>query len=242
MSTATLGAANAVRWSKAKLMREAEFMAVARRLVAAKARYAAVAARTGVPWFVIAVIHQRESSQDWSRSLAQGDPWNAVSTHVPKGRGPFASWEDAAIDALAACPPYAAAHRDWSVGGTLTLLERYNGLGYFNRGLPSPYLWAGTDQYAKGKYVRDGVFDANVVDKQLGCAGLLMAMARLDRSVAFATGGARAPAIVVATSAAAATVAAGAAQMSAPWPVVAIAASVAIGVVAYLVWRARRRA
>ena len=242
MSTATLAAANAARWSHATLLREAEFTTVAKRLIAAKARYAAVAERTGVPWFVIAVIHQRESSQDWSRSLAQGDPWNAVSTRVPKGRGPFASWEAAAVDALTACPPYAAAHRDWSIGGTLTLLERYNGLGYFNRGLPSPYLWAGTDQYAKGKYVRDGVFDANVVDKQLGCAGLLMAMARLDRSVAFSANGALAPAVVVASGAAAATAAAGAAQAVLPWPVAILVAAVAVGVVGYLVWRARRRA
>ena len=34
--------------------------------LAAKARYQAVAAKTGVPWFVIAVIHQRESSQNFS--------------------------------------------------------------------------------------------------------------------------------------------------------------------------------
>jgi hypothetical protein len=35
-------------------------------------------------------------------------------------------------------------------GGALTLLEQYNGLGYANRGLPSPYIWSGTDRYLKG--------------------------------------------------------------------------------------------
>lgn len=67
----------------------------------------------------------------------------------------------------------------------MTLLELYNGLGYFRKGLPSPYVWSGTDQYKRGKYVADGVFDPNVIDKQLGCAGLVMAMQALDPSVAF---------------------------------------------------------
>ncbi|MFL6814014.1 MAG: hypothetical protein ACJ8EK_08230, partial [Bradyrhizobium sp.] len=107
--------------------------------------------------------------------------------HVPAGRGPFKSWEDAAVDALVLCPPFAARNEDWSIGGTLTLLETYNGLGYASRGIPSPYLWAGTDQYTSGKYVRDGLYDPNAVDKQPGCAGLLMAMMALDRTIASKT-------------------------------------------------------
>lgn len=182
---AALQTANTARWKKAKLTRASEFSPVAKRLVAAKSRYQAVSAKTGVPWFVIAVIHQRESSQNFGRSLAQGDPWNQVSTHVPKGRGPFSSWEAAAVDALAVCPPYASKWKDWSAGGTMTLLEQYNGLGYANKGIPSPYVWSGTDQYVSGKYIADGVFSAATVDKQLGCAGLIVAMAALDPSVSF---------------------------------------------------------
>ena len=182
---AALKAANTARWKKAKVTRT--FAATAKRLVAVKSRYQAVSAKTGVPWFVIAVIHQRESSQDFSRSLAQGDPWNRVSTHVPAGRGPFLSWEAAAMDALIACPPYAARWKDWSAGGTMTLLEQYNGLGYANKGIPSPYIWAGTDQYIKGKYVADGVFDPNHVDTQPGCASLIITMAALDPSISFGT-------------------------------------------------------
>ena len=98
-----LTAANTKRWTNAKLTRN--FTPVARHLVApdAKARYQAVSAKTGVPWPVIAVIHERECSQDWTGSLAQGDPWNRVSVHVPAGRGPFRSWEEAAVDALVNC-------------------------------------------------------------------------------------------------------------------------------------------
>lgn len=185
--------ANAARWRNARLTRAAALAAAARRLVTAKARYQAIAARTGVPWFVIAVIHEREAAQDFSASIAQGDPWNRISIHVPKGRGPFASFEEAACDALIGCAPHAASWRDWSSGGSLTLLEQYNGLGYFNRGLPSPYVWAGTDQYVKGKYIRDGLFDGEAVDRQLGCAGLLRAMMQIDQTIAFAGGVSIAP-------------------------------------------------
>ena len=182
---AALKAANIRRWNAAKLTRGPEFDPVAKRLVAAKPRYQAVEKAIGVPWPFIAVTHQRESSQNWDRSLAQGDPWNRVSVHVPAGRGPFRSWEEAAIDALVNCAPYAARNKDWGIGRTLAKLEQYNGLGYAARGRPSPYIWSGTDQYRSGKYVRDGVYDPNVVDSQLGCAGLLMAMMALDPTITF---------------------------------------------------------
>lgn len=175
--------ANAARWRAAKITRANEFRSVAVRLVAGKPRYQEIEKLTGVPWFITAVIHEREASQNWNSSIAQGDPWNRESTHDPRGRGPFASFKDAAVDALTNCAPYAAKWKDWSAGGGLTILERYNGLGYANKGRPSPYVWSGTDQYVKGKYVSDGLYDPEAVDKQLGCAGLILAMQALDMSV-----------------------------------------------------------
>ena len=179
--------ANAARWLNCKLTRAGAFTSIAKHLVApdAKARYQAVSAQTGVPWAVIAVIHEREASQSWTANIAQGDPWKSVSWHVPAGRGPFESWDEAAIDALVNCPPFAAKNTDWTIGGTLTLLEQYNGLGYASKGRPSPYIWSGTDKYVSGKYVRDGVYDPSAVDQQLGCAGLLKAMMALDSSISF---------------------------------------------------------
>jgi lysozyme family protein len=185
---AKLRAANEARWAAMRVTGAVTAIdATARRLVApdAKARYQAVTARTGVPWFIIAVIHEREASQSWASNIAQGDPWNRASVHVPKGRGPFRSWIEAAVDALVNCAPYAARNKDWSAGGALTLLESYNGLGYANKGIPSPYIWASTDQYEKGKYVADGVFDPNAVDKQIGCAALLRRMMAIDPSIRF---------------------------------------------------------
>jgi lysozyme family protein len=179
-----LARANADRWSNVKLTRN--FSGVANELVGAKARYKTVEKATGVPWCVIAVIHERESSQNWRASLAQGDPIDRVSVHVPAGRGPFSSWEAAAVDALVRCPPFLARHKDWSIAGTLTALETYNGVGYAARGVPSPYLWSGTDQYRSGKYVRDGVYDPSKVDPQPGCAAIIKALMSLDPSITFA--------------------------------------------------------
>jgi len=177
--------ANLARWQKAKLTRKSLSDRVAKSLVAAKSRYLAVETKTGVPWPVIAVIHQRESSQNWGRSLAQGDPWNRISVHVPAGRGPFSSWEEAAIDALLNCDPHLAKRKDWSLASVLIALELYNGLGYASKGVPSPYLWAGTNQYRSGKYVRDGAYDPSHVDQQLGCAALLISMMELDPTITF---------------------------------------------------------
>lgn len=179
--------ANAQRWQTMKVAQTLipTIDQVAKRLVDpnAKSEYQAVAGKTKVPWAIIAVIHEREASQSWKANIAQGDPWNKVSIHVPKGRGPFDSWQDAAVDALTNCAPHAAKWTDWSIGGALTLLEEYNGLGYAARGRPSPYIWAATNQYVKGKYVADGHYDPNAVDHQLGCAALLARMKELDPSV-----------------------------------------------------------
>jgi lysozyme family protein len=178
---------NRARWEKMKPDPNlaATIKAVASRLVTdgAKSRYQLVSNKTKVPWGIIAVIHEREASQSWKANLAQGDPWNKVSIHVPKGRGPFKSWEDAAVDALVDCAPHAAEWKDWTIGGALTLLEEYNGLGYAAMGKPSPYIWAGTDQYKKGKYVADGHYDPNAIDHQLGCAALFSKMKEIDPSI-----------------------------------------------------------
>jgi len=183
--------------------RAAEFTTTAKRLIAPqnKTKFVALEQRTRVPWYVIAVIKEREAGIDalFLKNIANGQPWNAVTTIVPIGRGPFTNWFDAGVDALANCPPYAARWTDWSAGGCLTALERYNGLGYAigpSTRLPdgtiqkyppqaSPYVWSGTDQYGLGKYVRDHVFDPNMKDIQLGCAGLLLAMTALDPSIKF---------------------------------------------------------
>jgi lysozyme family protein len=183
LDMATLKALNEKRWIECQLHPTPLLQSVAQRLLAGKPRYEPIQAATKVPWPLVAVIHEREASGSWLANIANGDPWNHVTIHVPRGRGPFASWDAAALDALTNCAPYAARNTDWSIGGALTLLEEYNGLGYAELGLPSPYIWASTDQYVKGKYIADGHFDPDVVDTQLGCAAILQQMHRFDTTV-----------------------------------------------------------
>lgn len=194
---AALKAANAKRWAAmhVKADRIAEFDKTAAKLCAetAKARYQKISAKTGVPWYAIAVIHEREAAGRFDAQLGQGDPLNQVSIHIPTGRGPFLNHPDdppgedafyrGALDALIDCPPHASKWQDWSIGGLLTLLEEYNGLGYANMGVPSAYVWSGSDQYVSGKYVADHVYSATAVDVQEGCAPLLSRMAVIDPTI-----------------------------------------------------------
>jgi lysozyme family protein len=194
---------NEDRWRAMHLRadRIAQFDATARRLCAAdaKVRFLALSAATGVPWFVIAVIAEREAGGPpscWTRQLAQGDPLDRPSVNDPAGRGPFLShaddtvgndaWHRAGLDALVDCAPRLARWRDWTVGGALTALEEMNGLGYAMLGVPSAYVWSGSDQYVSGKYVADHVYRRNVVDVQEGCAPLISRMMALDPTIKFA--------------------------------------------------------
>lgn len=196
-----LKAANLDRWQRCQITpsRLHEVNSVAARLVApdAKLRYQAIEKATGVPWFVVAVIHEREAGQSWSAQLGQGDPLNQVSRHVPRGRGPFLfhqgdvpgndAFHRGAVDALMNCPPQAGLWKDWTAGGSLTVLVLYNGVGYdAYHNEPSPYDWGATNIEQRGKYTGDGKFDASVWDTQLGCAAMLKGMMAIDPSIAFA--------------------------------------------------------
>jgi lysozyme family protein len=172
-------------WAKAKVRSESQGAAekAAKSIIANKARYQAVERKTGVPWFWIGATHYRESTFDWSKSLAQGDPWDKKSVRIPRGRGPFPSWEAAAIDALVTLKKLDKV-RPWSIDQMLYEFERYNGFGYVGRGVNSPYLWAGTTLQQPGKYVADKVWSSIAWDKQLGCACILKALCVLDGTVA----------------------------------------------------------
>lgn len=192
-TNAVMIAANAERFAKAKIRPEWQRRVdeAAKRLVAPenKARFQVVERRTKVPWPIVAVIKEREAGEDlhFLLSIAQGDRWDRKSRHVPAGRGPFANWDEAADDALIKCAPFAAHWTDWSAGGSMTILIKYNGVGY--EPSPSPYGYSATNIYVKGKFVADHKFDPEAVDQQIGCAALLLAMLKLDQSIVFAAPG-----------------------------------------------------
>lgn len=143
----------------------------ARVILTNKARYVQVSAKTGLPWYVIGLIHMREAGFNFKTYLHNGDPLGKPTTHVPKGIL-FDNWEDAAINAI-------EREQGKFTRGILEGMEAYNGTGYRARGIASPYLWSGTTEYQKGKYVADGKFDANVVDRQAGVAGVLRSLEAL---------------------------------------------------------------
>jgi lysozyme family protein/peptidoglycan hydrolase-like protein with peptidoglycan-binding domain len=155
--------------------RTASVDAIVDRLKRNRARYQAAGERAGVPWYVVGIIHNLESSGNFATHLHNGDPLSARTVHVPAGRpargNPPFTWEESAADALAL--QKLNEWKDWSVPGMLYVFERYNGLGYRNRGVPSPYLWSFSSHYERGKFVADGRYSATAVSEQCGAAVVL---------------------------------------------------------------------
>lgn len=139
--------------------------------------YNDVLAGTGVPSYVTGVIDMREESFNHHGYLGNGDPINKKTTHVPRGRGPFANWYEGAIDAFNVSGwSRLPSGGHWDIVTALIKLEAYNGEGYNHMGIRSPYVWAGTNMQQHGKYTSDGHFDANAWDTQLGCAAVLLSL------------------------------------------------------------------
>lgn len=141
--------------------------------------YLNIESATTVPWYVVGIIHGLEASFNFKKHLHNGDPLTARTVNVPSGRpktgNPPFTFEESAVDALNMKKNIFPI--DWYVvEDTLYFLERYNGLGYKNRGVNSPYLWSGSNHYIKGKYVSDGRYDPNAVSKQIGAAVILKSM------------------------------------------------------------------
>jgi hypothetical protein len=95
----------------------------------------------------------------------------------PKVGKPPYKWEQSAEDALV----FDKVHqwKDWSIPGMLYKLESYNGWSYRKPAINinSPYLWSFTDKYSKGKFVKDHVYSATAVSKQVGAAAILRRLA-----------------------------------------------------------------
>jgi lysozyme family protein len=142
-----------------------------------KAQYQAVADKTGIPGELIAALHWRESTGNFGTYLHQGDKLGKKAVHVPKDIPIFHTWAPAAEHALNM--------KKWlrdklkidvntaDLAALATYAEYYNGLGYSYKGKPSPYVWSGTDQYSRGKYVADGRYSSVTKDKQLGVISMV---------------------------------------------------------------------
>lgn len=131
-----------------------------------------------VPAALIGALDYRESDCNPRTGLGQGDPWNAKSTHVPKGYGPFKSWIEAAVFYI---------HYDhlddnsapWSMPYACWKGEIWNGFGPRNHGRHTGYLWGCTSIYDGGKYVADGVWNPNYRDTQVGIVPIMVRLTQL---------------------------------------------------------------
>lgn len=170
-------------WSRMAILpgKRAAAESAAKRIIAGKARYQAIETATGVPWIFVGLTHLRESSLNFSTYLGNGQALNKKTTIVPKGRGPFPSFEEGARDALLL--HNLDAIKEWPLERLAYELERWNGFGYLGK-INSPYLWGGSTLQQPGKYIRDHVFDPTVMDEQLGCLTVLAAMASFDADAA----------------------------------------------------------
>jgi lysozyme family protein len=151
--------------------RVTEIANICKKILDNKARYDYVSLHTNVPWYLIAALHYREASLNFRTCLHNGDPLPGPTTHVPRGRGPFKTWEEAAIDAL----KYDGLNQFTygTIIPCLIMAEKYNGLGMRKKGKYSPYVWAGTNQSDEtGKYVSDGIYNPLAKEKQLGVAAI----------------------------------------------------------------------
>lgn len=140
-------------------------------------KYAEVATKLGIPQLFIATSFEREASSNFALSPAQGDPWNEVSTHVPRGLGPFANWTAAAIKSYTMIGLDKIGIANWTWPMLCYQCERFNGFGYRQFGINTPYDWAGTNEYTNGKYTSDGSFSRTAVDVQLGTIPVARTMA-----------------------------------------------------------------
>ncbi|MBN1577236.1 MAG: OmpA family protein [Chitinispirillaceae bacterium] len=145
-----------------------------------KARYDSIEQDLGIPWYVVAAIHQMESGMSFSRHLHNGDPLTARTVHVPKGRpltpDPPYTWEYSANDVL----KYKLMDKwtDWSIEGVLFKLEGYNGWGYrlYHPDVLSAYLWSSSNHHTSGRYVADGKWSQTAISKRCGAAVILRRM------------------------------------------------------------------
>jgi lysozyme family protein len=159
-------------------------------LLEQRAAYQALSNATshGTPVAFLMAIAYREMSGNTHCFLGNGQSLSRRTTIVPKGLGPWLQ-------------PYP---QNFVAGGLMALhidgvdavvmnglpiaayeSEALNGFGYMNRGLPSPYVFGGTNIQKPGKYVADGEFDSSEMDSQLGTLAIMERLFQRDASLKF---------------------------------------------------------
>ncbi|WP_367867575.1 hypothetical protein [Pedobacter sp. WC2423] len=146
-----------------------------------------------IPWYFIALVHYRESGNDFSRHLHNGDSLKNFTRKVPAHRpyvlhAPPFSFEESAVDALIFQGKKDGWNDHWDLKNVLIRLEKYNGFGYeMYHGVNSPYLWGGSDFYSKGAYLElkennyKTKWYGDKISDQVGTAVILKRMEQLRK-------------------------------------------------------------
>jgi lysozyme family protein len=151
---------------EAKLDREIE------KLLSGRSRYEELGNRLKIPWYFIGILHGVEADFDFGTHLHNGDPLTARTVNGPVGRprdgNPPFSWEESASDYLELRGITKSTR--WGLGEMLYKLERIDGLGYRQYKINSPFLWACTNHYTKGKFLNHEFAPTAVVEYCGGAA------------------------------------------------------------------------
>lgn len=153
--------------------------------------YQMLSARTPnkIPAAFLMALSEREMSGNVHCYLGNGQSLTHRTTLVPADRGPWLQpWPEnfiiGALDALTL--DGLTSITDWTLARSAYEAEIWNGPGYRNRGLPSPYVFGATTVQRPGKFVRDRVFDAEVMDPQLGVIAIIEELFHLKPELVFA--------------------------------------------------------
>jgi len=139
-------------------------------------RYVAVERDTVVPFEVVALIHHLDFGGSLKANMTTGEPWGRRDVN---GNGPWLSWHSAAVDAMLEFrDPHSVFLYSHNVPASwLAALERHNGEGYWARGLPSAYVYAGTNHgVGTGFYGADGRYTEERDAGLVGAAPVIMAI------------------------------------------------------------------
>lgn len=165
-------------WQEASVTRPNQADRAAELVERGLARYKKVEALTGVPALWLGAVHFREASCNFEGVLHNGEHiiGTGQRTHLePAGRGPFATWEAAAVDALS-IEGLVNTGIDWADDQMwMFQWQRYNGEGYWEHGIPDPYVMAGTSVQKPGFYGHDSAWDPTGNDPRVGCWPILLA-------------------------------------------------------------------
>lgn len=177
-------------WDQAKVTSSSNAKAAAQRILAARDQLQPVEDATDVPWYLVGCWLYRESNLNFGTILANGQSLKRVTTIVPKGLGPFSSFLEGAVASIqyehkvrGGKDFYKVGKATWVLEYQLWASEEWNGEGYYSHNVDSPYVWAWTSLYTRGKFDSDGHFNSGLVDPQGGIAAILMALFEIEPSL-----------------------------------------------------------